>query len=390
MNQGQSSAYPPLDEIRLSLRPRWYRCPIDADRLRALSKRSDKQGWIQAGGHLFLFVVLAVFCTVFWVQELWWAFLPSLWCLGFVASFFSGTAPHELGHGTVFKTRRLNKAFLYTFSLISFWDPFDYASSHTYHHRYTTHPQGDRENVLPVQPSLHPWLLLQLFSVSLFSKPGRNFGKGGFFWTIYLTTRTAFKLPPKHLDVPSQEWLKVLHADQPEAFLQSVQWSRVLLVFHGVVLLLASATGLWVLPLIFTLSSFIARCGSYFTGTTQHCGLRENVTDFRKNTRSIKLNPLLSFLYWHMNWHTEHHMYANVPCYNLKVLAHEIQDDMPQPRTLIGAWIEMRNIWRRQQAEPGYQFDTPIPAAAASTVAVIDERLASSIGDLAPKGLNDV
>ncbi len=113
----------------------------------------------------------------------------------------------------------------------------------------------------------------------------------------------------------------------------------------------------------------------------QHCGLRGSVPDFRKNTRSITLDPVSEFLFWykinlihlsdsflgenvllslklsiswtepairHMNWHCEHHMYAAVPCYNLKALHKEIAHDMPLPRTLIGAWQEMRMIWCRQ------------------------------------------
>ena len=54
----------------------------------------------------------------FWVNELWLAFLLALFAHGTVTSFFTGTAPHELGHGTVFKTKILNKIFLYLFSLI--------------------------------------------------------------------------------------------------------------------------------------------------------------------------------------------------------------------------------------------------------------------------------
>ena len=78
----------------------------------------------------------------------------------------------------------------------------------------------------------------------------------------------------------------------------------------------------------------------------------------------MKLNPLFEFLYWRMSWHTEHHVYAGVPCYNLKKLAREIAPDMPEPRTLIGAWKEMRETWRRQQTDPSYQFDTPLPTTA--------------------------
>ena len=108
---------------------------------------------------------------------------------------------------------------------------------------------------------------------------------------------------------------------------------------------------------------------------------------FRLSVRSIRLNPLAEFLYWRMNWHTEHHMYAGVPCYNLKRLYREIADEMPEPRTLLGAWREMRETWRRQQTDPSYQFDTPLPPAAKRVRAGRPDALEDSIGELAPKGL---
>ncbi len=380
------SAYPPLAQVRQTLRVKWYRSPISHDRLRELSTRTDSQGWIQAGGHVAIFLITGTLSVTFWVLEAWWLFAFTLWCHGFCATFFKGTAAHELGHGTVFNTKWLNRVFLYVVCLISWWDPFDYSTSHTYHHRYTTYPRADRENLLPIQPSLHPWLLLQLFTLNLFVKPGRNFSKGGFFWTIYLTLRTALNLPHAHVDIPSQEWIKVLREDQPLAFRQSILFSRTLLLLHGFIALLAIATGWWVLPLVLTIPSYIANCGSYFVGITQHCGLQENVSDFRKNTRSIRINPVLEFFYWHMNWHIEHHMYAGVPCYNLKKLATEISEDMPVPRTLLGAWREMRKTWRIQQGDPHYQFDTPLPDTAQLTVMHTEAPIAQSIGDLAPKG----
>ena len=121
-------------------------------------------------------------------------------------------------------------------------------------------------------------------------------------------------------------------------------------------------------------------------GITQHTGLRDNVADFRKSTRSMTLNPIAEFLYWRMNWHIEHHMYAGVPCYNLKKLAQEISDDMPEPRTLLGAWREMRNTSHRQKEDPSYVFDTPIPESK-ERIGNEDENLEGSIGDLAPAGL---
>ena len=379
-------SYPALSDVRKTLRVKWYRCPISHERLRELSTRSNKKGWIQAGGHLGVYFLLAALTVMFWSQQAWGAFALSLWLLGFVATFFKGTAAHELGHGTVFKSKALNFWFLHAVCFISWWDPYDYGASHTYHHRYTTHLHADRENILPLTPSFAPLLLLQLCTLNLFSKPNRNFSKGGFLWNVYLTARTALGTSSAHTDIPSQEWLSKLHDDQPQAFKQSVRWSRMLIVLHFGVLVVSLMTGWWVLSLVISVPSFIANIGSYIIGTTQHCGLLTNHTDFRKNTRSIKLNPVLGFFYWHMNWHTEHHMYAGVPCYNLKALAKEIECDMPKPKSLIGAWREMRETWHRQKVDPDYAYDTPVPISVETAVQPTDDDLANSIGDLAPKG----
>jgi len=379
-------SYQPLSDVRKSLRVDWYRCSLEPGKLRELSTRSDRQGWLQAGGHFALFALTGTLVYFFWSYENWFLFFVALFAHGTVGSFFVGTAPHELGHGTVFHTKWLNKAFLYLFSLLSWWDPFDYASSHTYHHRYTLHPDGDRENLLPLHPSVGKTFLLQLFTINLLTQRGRTFGKGGLVSTIFVTIMGAFGRVPAD-DKSINEWLNALHTDQPVQYRKSIWWSRALLLFHGSVLVISIVTGLWVLPLILTVFPFIANWLAYFVGLTQHCGLRENVSDFRKSVRSMTLNPLVEFLYWHMNWHTEHHMYAGVPCYNLKKLHLEVADDMPAPRTLRGAWQEMLLTWRRQQSDPGYEFDTPLPPTAKSVRSDAPDKLESSIGDLAPEGL---
>ncbi len=80
-------------------------------------------------------------------------------------------------------------------------------------------------------------------------------------------------------------------------------------------------------------------------------------------------------------------MFAGVPCYNLEKLYKEIADQMPEPRTLAGAWKEMRDTWARQQESPDYFFDTPVPPIAVGQKVRTDSALESSIGDLAPRGL---
>jgi len=379
-------SYEPLSEVRDALNVQWYRSKMPPARFRELSRRSDRQGWIQAGGHLGLFCLTGAAVYLTWAQSLWLPFLAALFAHGTVASFFRGTAVHELGHGTVFRTKWLNSLFLYLFSLISWWNPFDYAASHTYHHRYTLHPEGDREVLLPIHPDVGRTFLLQMFTVNLLTRPGRTFGKGGILSTVRVTMLDAVGRVGT-TDIPANEWLEALHGDQPDQHRRSMGWSRFQLAFHASVAALAVATGLWVLPLIVTIPSYVANWLSYFVGLTQHCGLVEGTTDFRKSARSIRLPKFVEFLYWHMNWHTEHHMYAGIPCYNLPALALEIEDDMPEPRSLRGAWREMLDTWERQKTDPDYAFDTPLPATARTGPRHVVDKEETSIGDLAPKGL---
>ena len=55
-----------------------------------------------------------------------------------------------------------------------------------------------------------------------------------------------------------------------------ILWSRITLLFHGAILVIAIITGLWVLPLIFSVSVFIGNWLGYFVGLPQHCGLRDH------------------------------------------------------------------------------------------------------------------
>ena len=90
--------------------------------------------------------------------------------------------------------------------------------------------------------------------------------------------------------------------------------------------------------------------------------LEDNVPDFRLCTRTIILNPFLTFLYWHMNYHIEHHMYASVPCYNLGKLHKLIKPELPHcPKGLLAAWKQIIAIMKKQRTQPEYQYVPELP-----------------------------
>ena len=60
-------------------------------------------------------------------------------------------------------------------------------------------------------------------------------------------------------------------------------------------------------------------------------------------------------------------MYTSVPCYNLKKLHRLIYNECPKPQNLLGAWKEMRYIFRKQLEDPKYEFDIPVPTLVNTT-----------------------
>ena len=392
---GSAGDYPPLDEVRRTMRVRWYRSPIDPRVLRGLMQRSDLKGWFQSLGPLLLLAASGALTWHLFARGMWAGFAAALFLHGTMGSIY-GAANHELTHGTVFRTKGLGEVFKRFYALLTWFNFYDYAMSHTYHHRYTLHPNGDREEVLPRSPTFRFFFLVQILTVNFTGGPHT----AGLIPIIGYTVKTALNRAgpddrgAQDNDSPKEAWLAAVYAGHPEERRKSVRWARLILLFHALVLATAVVFGFWLLPVLVSLPIFIANFWRYVTHLPMHCGLRTNVADFRKCVRSIKLDPLSTFLYWRMNWHLEHHMYAGVPCYNLRRLGKVIAADIPEPKWVFAAWREMRATWRRQQTEPRYEYDVPMPATAhqpdvAGNGKAAADRFGASIGDLAPAVIAD-
>ena len=70
-----------------------------------------------------------------------------------------------------------------------------------------------------------------------------------------------------------------------------------MLIFHLVLIIFSIWLGFWALILVFSTQQFTANWLKYFVGLPMHCGLRSDVSDFRKCVRSITLDPISEFLY---------------------------------------------------------------------------------------------
>ena len=376
MNQ---STRKPLSEVRQNLRIKWYRCPIEPPKLRELSRRNDLKGFSQALGHLGLWIVTGLLSYLFLLKGSWFEFGVAIFLHGTVGSFFTA-AHHELSHGTVFETKRLNTIFLSIFSLLGWLNFRVYKMSHTYHHRFTLFPEGDKEEVHPKTPSLHFLYLIQLLTVNI---TGGEKSRG-----IIPTVKNFVMIAFNNLDNPMNDWDEALYDEVPEEGIKAVNWARLVLAFHLAIIFFSFVIGQPIIAVLVSGHLFIGNLLYYFVGTPMHCGLRTNVPDFRKCVRNMTLDPISEFLYWNMNWHLNHHMFAAVPCYNLKKLYQLIADDLPNPKNLLVTWREMREIMRKQQKDPNYEYDTPVPPPRERISSEQKKDImAESIGELAPKAI---
>ncbi len=322
---------------------KWYRCPVSKEDLARLNQRSDLLGFLQTGGYLG---VLALTGSAAWLgaeRLAWYAVVPLVLlhgaCWRFMVNGF-----HELIHDSVFKTRGLNRVFLWIFSFLGHYNHLGFWASHTEHHKFTLHPPDDLEVVLPQKFTLAEYL-----KTALVNLPGP--------WNFI---RNNSRLSSGRLQ---GEWEQHLFDDEARARRQFFNWACFLLAGHLAIAAAASNFNLGMLVVLVTLAPYYGGGLHFLCNASQHVGLRDKVPDFRLCCRTIHLNPILQFLYWHMNYQTEHHMYAAVPCYNLPRLHRLIRHDMPPcPNGLFETWTQITAILKRQETEPAYQYQAEVPS----------------------------
>lgn len=333
-----------------ALKPRkvsWYRSPVSRENMAKLNEKSDFKGFLQTGGYLGLLILTATSACLS-VGRLPWPVVMALFFFHGMCHHFLINGFHELVHDSVFKTRALNHFFLRIFSFLGFYNHIHFWASHTEHHKFTLHPPDDLEVVLPQRQTL------------------KAFFKTGFVnpMQVIYQLRGAFNIARGKIGGP---WEHALFPEsKPELRRRYFNWARILLIGHGFIFVMSLSLGLWYIPLVVTFGRCYGGWLHILCNSSQHIGLRDNVADFRLCCRTIILNPFIRFLYWHMNYHTEHHMYAAVPCYNLGKLHALIREDLPHcPNGLYETWKQIAAILERQKTEPSYQFTAEIPACEA-------------------------
>ena len=336
-----------MTEATKPQRVKWYRSPVPREDLKRLNRRSDLKGAAQTLGYVGLLGVTAA-AAVLSVGRLHWALVVPIFYVHGMCYHFLINGFHELVHDSVFKTRWLNRFFLRVFSFLGMHNHHEFWASHTEHHKYTLHPPQDLEVVLPMP------ITLRGFLQTAFVCP----------WAMAWKLRKFARHATGRLE---GRWEHHLFDQNPVERRKMFNWARFVLVGHAGVFAIGAATGVWALPVVVTLANFYGGGLFYLCNNSQHAGLKDNAPDFRLCCRTLYLNPFFRFLYWHMNYHTEHHMYAAVPCYNLGKLHRIIKDDLPPcPRGLYETWKQIVEVKRKQKEDPDYRYEAelPVPRAA--------------------------
>lgn len=321
----------------------WYRTPVDREVMKALNQRSNLLGLCQALGHIGLLTLTG---ATAWYAAGHWPFPVLLLIIFIHGTFFKflDNGFHELVHSTVFRTKSINGFFLRIYSFLCGLNHVHFWASHQEHHRYTLHPPADLEVVLPTHHSLARFL------------------KSSFIDPVQFLIN--WKVMIRHSCGRLEgEWEHTIFPESaPEKIRKLQNWARTMVAGHLAILGVSIWFGWWLLPVLTTLGPFYGGWLFFFCNNTQHAGLTDNVTDFRLCCRTVILSPFVRFLYWHMNYHTEHHMYAAVPCYKLGKLHALIKDDLQScPQGLVKTWRQIIAIQKRQKTDPEYQFTPELP-----------------------------
>ena len=318
----------------------WFKAKIDRKILKELSKRSDGPGWRHIITYFVSLSCLGLLCAYFW-GTLWFIFFYLAYC-----TLWGGADAiwHECGHRTAFKTRKLNDFFYYIASFLNNFEPVRWRWSHSLHHSYTAsvdpHDFEVEESIFS-KPTLLSFCLRFVPGVSFF-KLHKSLHKEIVQHALGIKTKVMKEC------IPKDKWAECILVSRIYVFL----W----LMIIGVSIYLYSL----LLIFLFLIPKCFATLNATW-GLTQHMGLKEDINDHRHSTRSVRLNPIFSFIYWKMEYHIEHHMFPMVPSYNLPKLHEFIKDQLPKPQTLLEAYKEIIPAVIKKSKDPSYYIPVKIP-----------------------------
>ena len=338
---GDSSWNPLMDWKKTEIK--WKKVEISPDDLRRFTRRSDFKGLCQSVGFILFLCATGGLTYYAFLQERWAWMAVGLYVHGTFYRQF-GVAIHELIHTTVFKTKWLNTFMVYLFGFL-YWplNPYFYRLSHTgYHHRYTLHQKSDGEDT-PNYLEINLKWFVDIFLHCIHAKALiQNSGR------LLTCKPTAMGWRGRSYSLDTWEQFVLREATDKQRK-QVHNFSRFVLIGHLLFAAVCLVTGNWFLIVLIALAPFYgARFHAVYCNTYQHAACEANNPDFRLSCGDAILDPLSSFLYWRMEYHIEHHMFASIPCYNLKAFRRFVENQLPPRKPAMTRLGELHRISRKK------------------------------------------
>lgn len=266
---------------------------VGGARLRELSERSDRHGWLQLGSHAGALLASGTGLALTWGS--WWM-LPFFLAHGVLLNFLYA-GQHELSHRTVFKTRGLNELWGRVIGFVVLY-PRDYDRiMHFAHHRHTQDLELDAELVLRPPYTLRTYLLYVL-------------GPSYWYYRVRRVIRHALGIVIEPF-LPQKEHAAIIRE------------ARGHLLGYAAIAAASVATGSWAALQLWLLPMLTTKAVHQLQNTIEHTGLTHD-PDILLNTRTVRTNALMRWLGWNMPYHTAHHAFPGVPFHRLPELHQEI------------------------------------------------------------------
>ena len=322
---------------------KWHRCKVDIEVLKELSKRSDIKGLQQVSkffGLLLITGYLAYYTWGTWWSLFWFLVYGNVYC-------FSNAIWHETSHNTAFKSKFLNEFFYYISSFMSYFEPTRWRFTHFVHHGNTYSTQNPYDHEIEYGNDLKQTLNRLIINIIPFGE------------LLFFKNSIALEIIKHALGIKTQVMIDSI----PEsARSKCILVSRIYVAIWVLIILWSLSVTSWLPVLYFVLPQFYGRALHKIVSFTQHAGLARDIKDHRISSREMYLNPILSFLYWKMEYHIVHHLFPTIPSYNLEKLHYHLKDQLPKTnKGLIDAYKEIIPALLKQKEDSSYHIKIALP-----------------------------
>tara|TARA_B100000029_G_C17528276_1_gene942421 strand:+ start:385 stop:1353 length:969 start_codon:yes stop_codon:yes gene_type:complete len=292
-----------------------------------LVKKEDLKPYLQRNNiqglkHLSLHLSLILFSglLMYYFSNSLFFYAITIFHGTFIAFLYAGM--HECIHKTPFKNRKLNEFVGYLIGFILFRSFLNGRYRHMAHHTFTQHPQKDPDKVE--------------FPTS---------------YIEYLKHITSFVIWIRILDNLFRHTLGKLNKNEKE-YIPSTEVknlffeNRCMVLGYLILLLFSIIFQTWFLFFYWILPRVLGEPFLRLFRMAEHTGKDES-PNMIQNTRTSLPSKFVKFLYWNMPYHTEHHIYSNIPFHKLPKFHQSIKSRLSgvEP-TIFRVHIEiLKQIW---------------------------------------------